>query len=66
MTAALANLREITCPPPTFAAFHGHFLFAFSAFRPGISAITSPSIDSQEYIVRMAGCKEAAIKPMEA
>jgi hypothetical protein len=66
MTAALANLRELACPPSAFAAFHGQFLSAFPAFRPGISAITSPSIDSQQYIVRMAGCEEAAIKPMEA
>jgi hypothetical protein len=55
MTAALADLSKLARPSSTFAAFHGHFLSTFPAFRPGISAINSPSIDSQQYIVRMAG-----------
>ena len=29
MSAALANLRELTRPPPAFAAFQGQFLSAF-------------------------------------
>jgi hypothetical protein len=29
MTAALADLRELTRPPSAFAAFQGHFLSAF-------------------------------------
>jgi hypothetical protein len=65
MTASLADRRELARPPSAFAAFQGHFLSAFAACRTAISAIASSSIDSQQYIVRMAGCEEAAIKPME-
>jgi len=66
MTASLADYRELARPSSAFAAFYGHFSSAFPACRTGISAIASPSIDSQQYIVRMAGCEEPAIKPMEA
>jgi len=31
MTAALADLRELTRPPSAFAAFQGHFSSTFAA-----------------------------------
>jgi hypothetical protein len=46
MTASLADRRELARPPSAFAAFQGHFLSAFAAFRPGICAIDFSSLKS--------------------
>jgi hypothetical protein len=40
MAATLAGQSKHARPLSAFAAFQGHFLTAFAAFRPGICAIT--------------------------
>jgi hypothetical protein len=61
MTAVLADLRELTSSPSAFAAFYGHFLSAFAAFPPrNLCHHVLLTIGSQQYIVRLAGCEEAA------
>jgi hypothetical protein len=66
MTASLADRRELARPLSAFAAFQGHFLSASWPSAQEFAPSLSPSIDSQQYIVRLARCEEAEIKALEA
>jgi hypothetical protein len=53
MTAALADLRELTCPLSAFAAFAAfqddHFLSAFAAFNSSSKKIILGPVDKRRF-----------------
>jgi hypothetical protein len=48
MTAALADLRELTRSPSAFAAFQGHFLSAFAAFSSSSKKIILGPVNNRQ------------------